>query len=409
MELVLALVVLAAVIVAAAALFLANAARQRFDAHERQLGKVEEDAAMLKKGLREIKDAAQAEHQAVTQRAQQARVEIVQRHETDMRAQTERYGQAQETISDVQETVTQLRDKVSDAFQEQGAHLDSLIHHSADHDTRLDSLDQLTAANKSRLESLDRLVAGVVGSLDGLSADAARTKTEAGQQAAALRELSDDSASASERTAETMATLSEQLLALAADVGRLDLQHRELRSDLRKWLTFSAQLAKTSPVTRVIPGFINAERRAASQVLPRLYEALLRGVDLDFVFREHAGSAGVFYYLASRRANGQSAEQRLGNLLRACQNSDANMPGLAELRSLLLAMYVGGPGTTRLGPLFVSYSAEGRFRGIVLTDGEAETLDTGDLTSSPIRCVMLLSELPEDRVLDLASWAVSNS
>jgi hypothetical protein len=47
--------------------------------------------------------------------------------------------------------------------------------------------------------------------------------------------------------------------------------------------------------------------------------------------------------------------------------SGSELPGLAGLGSLLLAMYVGGPATMRLGPLVVSHTAGGMFRGIVLT------------------------------------------
>lgn len=416
MELLLVLVV---VIVAAATLFLAYAARRRFDTYERQLSKaeenegrlskVEENLAKLTKGQLDLENAAQAEDKAVMQRAQQVREELAERHETDMQTQTDKYEHAQKEISGVTQAISQLRGEVTAVFKGQGARLDSLVQQADDYGARLDSLDQLAAVHESHLGSLDQLAADFERSLDGLRADAAQLKTEAGQQAAALRALSDDTTSASERAAETLTGLNEQLLALAADVGQLDLHHHELRSCLRRWLAHSAQLARTSPATRVMPGFIQAERRAASQILPCLYDSFLEGVNLDFVFRERVGSAGVFYYLVSGWADDQSAEQRLGGLLRACQNSDAQLPGLVELRSLLLAMYVGGLGMMRIGPLFVSHSAEGRFNGIVLTDGEAETLDTGDLTSSPIRCVSLLSELPENRVLDLTDWAASNS
>jgi hypothetical protein len=65
--------------------------------------------------------------------------------------------------------------------------------------------------------------------------------------------------------------------------------------------------------------------------------------------------------------------------------SGSELPGLAGLRSSLLAMYVGGPATMRLGPLVVSHTAGGMFRGIALTAGEAQTLDAGDPSSPPTR------------------------
>jgi hypothetical protein len=386
MELLLAL---AAVIVAAATLFLAYAARSRFNAQEGRLNKTEQHLAGLTSGQQELKSAA-AEGQTAAQDVQQVRKAVQEL--ADLR-ETERQNQA----NDVTKTVGQLRAQVTAAFKDQGTRLDSLIQLTADHDSRLNSLDQL-APDGAR-------------SLANLAADAARLKEEASRQAAALRALSDGTTSASERTAEILAGLSDQVLALAADVGLLDLDRRELRTQLRKWLAHCAQQTRMAPATRVMPGFIQAERRAASHILPCLYENLLQAANLDAVFREQAGPAGVFYYLVSRSPDGQPAEQQLGSLLTACQipDSGSEWPGLAELRSLLLAMYVGGPATMRIGPLVVSHAAGDMFRGTVLTAGEAQSLDADDPTPSSIRYSRMLGELPADCVLDLAAWAASNS
>jgi hypothetical protein len=385
MELFLAL---ATVIVATATLFLAYAARRGLDAYEGRLNKAEQNVAGLTSVQQELKRAA-AVGQAAAQDVPQLRKaiqELAELHEADKRNQ-----------ADEVKTVSQLHAQVTAASKDHGARLDSLTQRAADHD--------------SRLNSLDRLAQDVARSLGNLAAGAARLKEEASQQAAALRALSDTTTSASERKAEALARLSDQLLALAGDVGLLDLDRRELRAQLRKWLAHSAQETRMAPDTRVMPGFIQAERHAAGQILPCLYEALLQRAKLDSVFREQAGAAGVFYYLISRSSDGQPAEQQLGSLLAACQipDSGSELPGLAELRSLLLAMYVGGPATMRLGPLVVSHSAGGTFRGTVLTAGEAQTLDAGDPTSSPIWFSRLLGELPSDCVLDLAAWAASNS
>jgi hypothetical protein len=391
MELLLAL---AAVIVAAATLFVAYVARRRFNAYELSV-------ASLTSGQQELKGAA-ARGQAAAQDVEQVREavkKLAERHERD-----------KQTLADeVSKTVDQLRTQVAVTVEEQRVRLDALVQHGADHDSRLNSLDQLAAERKSDLVSLDHLAPDVMRWLDDLAAQAVWLKEEAGQQAAALRALSDGSTSTSARAAETLTGLSDQLLALAANVELLDLDRRELRAQLRKWLAYSARQTRTAPAA-VMPGFIQANRRAASEILPCFYEALLKGVGLDCVFRDEAGSAGVFYYLISRSPDGQPVEQQLGNLLTTCRipDADSQLPGLTELRSLLLTMYVGGPATMRLGPL-VSHAAEGMFRGVVLTAGEVQTLDAGDPISSPIRYARRLGELPEDRVLDLAAWAASNS
>jgi hypothetical protein len=382
------LVALAAVIVAAATLFLAYAARRRLDAYEGRLKRTNEKVDRLASGQRALEAAAQTHATAHdVKQVRQAVQELAQRHETRPQTQAE----------DVTKVVSQLRREVAAAFKDQTARLDSLARRATDHDLRLNSLDQLAS--------------DVARSLSDLSADAVRLGEEAGQQAAALRALSDSTTTASEQTAETLSALGDQLLALATDVELLDLDRRELRTQRRKWLAHSARQTGMAPGVHMMPGFVQTERRAASDVLPSLYESFLESVNLDFVFREQAGSAGVFYYLVPRWPDSRPTAQRLDGLLTACQRlvSDAGLLGLAELRSLLLAMYAGGPGVIRLGPLIVSHTTGNTFRGVVLTAAEAQTLDADDLSSSPIRCARLLGELPGDRVLDLSSWAASTS
>ncbi len=396
------LLALAAVIVAAATLFLAYVAHRRFDAQEQRLNQTDMNVASLTSGQQGLKDAAgtHATARDVTQ-VREAVQDLAERHETQRQTQAE----------DVTKVVNQLHRGVTTAFKQQTARLDSLAQRATDHDLRLNSLDQRAAEHESRFVSLDQLGSDVARSLGDLSADSARLGEEAGQQAAALRALSDSTTTTSEQTAAALSGLGDHLLALAADVELLDLERRELRTQLRKWLAHSALQTRMAPAVQVMPGFIQAERRAASQILPSLYESFLESANLDFVFREKAGAAGVFYYLVSRLPDGRPTEQQLDTLLTACQmpDSDTQLAGLAELGSLLLAMYVGGPGVVRLGPLIVSHTPGSTFRGVVLTSAEALTLDTDDLSSSPIRCARLLDELPGDRVLDLAVWTANKS
>src|SRR6202050_2773068 len=176
------LVALAAVIVAAATLFLAYAAHRRFKAHEGRLDQTDENVASLTSGQQGLNAAAETHATArdVTQ-VRKALQDLAERHETQRQAQAD----------DVTKVVSQLRREVTAAFKEQTTRLDSLARRATDHDLRLSSLDQRAVWYESRFISLDELGSDVARSLRDLSADSVRLGEEAGQQAAALRALSD--------------------------------------------------------------------------------------------------------------------------------------------------------------------------------------------------------------------------
>jgi len=390
------LLALAAVIVAAASLYLANVFHRRSDVYGRRLSEAEQNLTILRaEQVKHTQDMAAAERRANAGSAEQVREaeqRLAGRYRADWQTLADEYKNAQETTSGITRSVSQLREVMTTTLRE--------------HDSRLDSLGQLTADHGSRLGSLGQLAAELP-SLGDLAADATQLRTEADRQAAALGELRDGLAAATEQTAETLTDLKQQLLVLAKDVELLDLDRCDLRSQLRRWLDHSVRLTSADPSTRILPGFTQAEGRAASEILPCLYEALLRAVNLDFVFREQAGPAGVFYYVEWHSPDGQSPEQHLGSLLATCRDDSISLPGLTELRGLLLAMNAGGPATMRLGPLVVSYTAADTFRGTVMNAEETEILDESDPASSPAQWAKRLGELDEHQVVNLTAWAAA--
>lgn len=389
MELFLAL---AAVIVAGATLFFAVMARRRFDTHENRLRRAEQNVTTLESGQQTLADAAQAAkaaHQADVQRFQQLSKSIQKLAETHDSDQ-----QAWQAIADVLKTVNQLRGELTAGLKDQG--------------TQLDSLGQLADGHNSRHGSLDQVTATFQQSLSDLRADMAQLKEQADRHSTALRELRDHVTSSSGETREKLIDLDEQLLALAAELGQLDRDRQEVHAQLRKWLARVSQQASAAPAARIMPGFIQVERQAAAQILPCLYESLLRAADLDFVFREQTGPVGVFYYLVPCSSASQP-EQQLGDLLSACPDPGVMLPGMTELRGLLRAMHAGGPGIVRVGPLIVGHGAAGTFSGTLLTAAEAEAIDAADPAASPGQYLSLLSELPGDRIVELAAWAATES
>jgi hypothetical protein len=135
-----------------------------------------------------------------------------------------------------------------------------------------------------------------------------------GRQLTALRQLRGEFTEAAGQTAQALAGIKKQLLALAAKVELRDYDRQDLRSQLRRWFDFSARRPGADQAVHIIPGFVTAAERAASEILPILCEALLRATGFDPVFREHRGQASVFYYLACPQPNGQPP----GGVLRIC-------------------------------------------------------------------------------------------
>jgi hypothetical protein len=380
------LLALALLLVAFATLFFVNVFNRRFRVYDQRFGRTEHDVNELRAGQRDnVRELAEAEDRAAGKSVQQVKKageDLATRYRSDWQSLAARQQELKDESAALTSRVDQLSQSVETALGEHGA--------------RLDALDRLAAT---------------LGAREDTSAQAADIKAEIDRQAATVRELRGDVTQAGEQTAEALSGLREQLAALAGEVELLDADRQDLRSQLRKWLdhsahvTTSSNLANTDPATSIMPGFVATGERAAAELLPGLYEAVLGAIGVEPVFREHAEAGAVFYYLAWRHPNGQSPRRRLEDLLAASPDDGASADGLTELRSLLLALRAGGPGTVRLGPLVVGQTGTGAFLGAVMTAGEAAELDDGDSGASPARWAARLAELDEDRVVNLADWA----
>jgi len=79
------------------------------------------------------------------------------------------------------------------------------------------------------------------------------------------------------------------------------------------------------------------------------------GVGLEVILQAEAGVGARGPYLAWRSADGRRLEDVLAAALAAVPNdAAADLPGLDELRQLLLALHEYGPGTIRIGPLILN-------------------------------------------------------
>jgi hypothetical protein len=373
------LLALAILLVAFSTVLIAYVLNRRFRVYDQRFSRSEYDVNELRFGQWDsAHEIAEAEDRAVEKSAQRLKTAEADlaRYRADWQSLASKHKGAVEETAAVSSRVDGLSKSVKSTF--------------GNYESRLDALDRLTAA---------------LGSRDDDAAEVAELRAEMARQSAALRQLRGEFTEAAGQTAQALAGIREQLLALAGKVELLDYDSQDLRSQLRRWLDYSARLAGADRAAQIMPGFVAAEERAASEILPSLYEALLRATGFDPVFREYRGEAGVFYYLAWPEPDGQSPRRRLEHLLSASPGDGVPADSVTEFRSLLLALHMGGTGTVRLGPLVVSHTGQSAFLGAVMTAGEVEELDEGDPGSSPARWMARLTELNEDRVVNLAGWA----
>jgi hypothetical protein len=153
-----------------------------------------------------------------------------------------------------------------------------------------------------------------------------------------------------------------------------------------------------------MPGFAGGGGPAAADILPRLYEDLLRAVGLTAMFRADARPDGVVYYLASASGASQPSPEDLAQLLAACPDDGAALAGLTELRGLLRAMRISQSGAVRLGSLIVRQTADGRCQGAVLTPAEAVALDAAGAAGAEAQWAGQLDRIEGDRLVDLTAW-----
>lgn len=231
--------------------------------------------------------------------------------------------------------------------------------------------------------------------------DLSRRTAQAEKIAARAEETA---AGAEEAAAGAGQAAQQQLAGLARDVCELSRHVDALRQHIRAQLDHEVTTTRGGTSHRVLVGGIYAERPSAAAALPVLYDSFLQELGLEMLFRDSPDRFAGRCYLSWDSLNGQSPEQRLDALLRACPGDGETAPGLGELRRLLLALHHAGPATLQAGPLVVFRTAD-QLAGAVLAGPEAALLDDQSTLPPPEECRKLLGALGEDRLADLSGWA----
>jgi hypothetical protein len=191
-----------------------------------------------------------------------------------------------------------------------------------------------------------------------------------------------------------------RLAGVARDITRITRYLDGVRQFVRAQLDHDVIATRGQPGHRVLAGGICTDAAAAADILPLLYDSFLQQLPMDTLFHDFGR-----HYLLWRSLNGQPVESRLAELLRACPDpTHAPIPGLTELRSLLLALHHAGPATLQVGPLVVFRTTD-QFAGLVLASGEANAIDGQSALPAPEECRSLLKALGDDRLTDLGGWA----
>ncbi len=245
-------------------------------------------------------------------------------------------------------------------------------------------------------------------SLNRLTENNDGLRNQVGQQMQGLEALRKAVASSDTSHADEFFSVTQQLLTVERDIELLDGRLAEISRHIRQRLDYELRTAGGDGTTRVLAGAICVNQEAAAEVLSWIYESFLRAISLDVTFREQDERANVWLYALWRSADGLSPDAAFHKLLCACPTASAEpMAGLRELRGLLLALYAAGPGTLQIGPMVVSHAADGMLGAVVrATEHAAGVVADLDITS-PQACMQWLSELSEDRLVNLSSWALA--
>jgi hypothetical protein len=357
------LVALAAVVVAAASLVLAYVFSRRSDTYRIQLRNAE----------RKITELGSRQTDNVNELSLALRREVTAR--TDQLATSER-----RIIDHGDRSVSQLSDLLTRTIR--------------DHGSRLASVEQL---------------ASDVESLRSLAAETAELRAETQRHGQDAEKMRGALAKAERHTPRRLDDIEQRLLALARDVDQILVDDAARRSQMRTWIRHGSWPAHGYQPGLVMPGFTYTDDRVAAEILPGLYEQVLRRTEFVLLLREQAPGGGCLYLVQAPSSDGQSPEQLLGQLLDACQDDDVVRPGLAELRDLIAAIHAGGPGTVRLGPLIVNCTADDTVTGVMATAEEVAILDDQDPCLAHHRWAEQLPKAAGQRVVNLTEWVARQS
>jgi hypothetical protein len=141
----------------------------------------------------------------------------------------------------------------------------------------------------------------------------------------------------------------------------------------------------------------------AEDVMRGLVGSFCDGIGMEVILQAEEGAGGRGPYLVWRPPDGRPLENVLAAVLAAvprecCGDHGPAIPGLDELRRLLLALHEQGTGTIRIGPLMLVRTARA-LRGRVMSPRELAGLGPWDGQFPGSGSAL------DKAALDLAPWA----
>lgn len=146
---------------------------------------------------------------------------------------------------------------------------------------------------------------------------------------------------------------------LARQVGSLQRGQEEVLEFVRSVLDDEALSGGAAATCRRRVVTVSVRVGAAEDVMCGLVGSFCDGIGMEVILQAEGGAGGRGPYLVWRPPDGRPLENVLAALLAAvprdcCGEHAPDIPGLGELRVLLLALHERGPGTIRIGPLMLS-------------------------------------------------------
>jgi hypothetical protein len=395
-------------------------------------------AVKFRTGLRDSATRLQVETAQLTSRYgeefRQAEIRLSTQHDLERRTWLEELGKVREQVRDAQARVSQAGEQARDAQArvgqagEQAREAHDLLAGQGEVTGQLQAGLESEAQSRQaaiqrlhvdlqqevqdRQEEIQQLRQNVRGELasqlrGSVAADADRRERAVQQLTQAVRDLEMRGAAQHKTFARVQGELAEhrlradrQLLAAARDLSYLDQRLGDIRSHVRQQLD-----REVAAKGGVLAGGIWTSQAAAAEILPRLYAAFCRALQLKTVFRDPRGAGNVRFYLLWTSPTGTPLQRRLELLLRAGPDDAAEFrPGLTELRILLVALHNAGPATFQLGPIIVSRTYDGLLGG-VLTAAEVVHIDRRRTRAPMAGNADILASLDAARRIDLAPWA----
>lgn len=145
---------------------------------------------------------------------------------------------------------------------------------------------------------------------------------------------------------------------LARQVESLQRGQEEMLEFVRSVLDDEALSGGSGTAHRRRVVSVSVRAGEAEDVMRGLVGSFCDGIGMEVILQAEGGAGGRGPYLVWRPPDGRPLENVLAALLTAvpgdCRGEQApDLPGLDELRRLLLALHERGPGTVRIGPLML--------------------------------------------------------